>query len=578
MGFIGNFCLCPRLFALSFLIALCGAGAGGKLRAGEVRFEYEAVEFSESVGVAFVWILRTSTEAGEQVAIQTVSDSAIPGVDYGAIDVVYTFDSNRTEVLIPVQIFDNARFESDREFKVSLNNPVGVELGSPAEVRVLIRDNDDELEAGRGAAGSRFTQGTFSVATNSSGAILLGGSFDTFNGEPRRNIVRLLADEQLDPAFDVGAGANNNVVAVAVEADDQILIAGDFTEVDGVARNRIARLDGDGAVDGGFDPGAGADDVVESIELLPNDKILVAGSFGNIDDTVRSDVAILNPDGELDSTFNAVTPPSFFGQIARYSNGKIILGGRIDPFASDANVTNLLMRYNMTGERDNDFEVRIGNISDIVWSVVIQPDEKILVSGSFLSVDGMFSPRIARLNPDGSFDSTFDVGNGANDWVFRVTLQSDGKILLGGLFTAIDGVSRRGVARLHLDGSVDLTFDPGSGTDDVTYHALPGADGGVLLTGGFTSFDGYDRFRFARLNADGSLRTTPPSITSARLGTPGDYEMKIRVEPGRDFRLFETGDFVARMSVMTNRTARRIFDISRPADGSKKFFYVEQGF
>ena len=75
---------------------------------------------------------------------------------------------------------------------------------------------------------------------------------------------------------------------------------------------------------------------------------------------------------------------------------------------------------------------------DALTGLAVQADGKILLAGGFTEVDGQPRNRVARLNADGSLESTttFDLGTGANDLVYSVAVQADGKILLGGEFRA----------------------------------------------------------------------------------------------------------------------------------------------
>ena len=80
-----------------------------------------------------------------------------------------------------------------------------------------------------------------------------------------------------------------------------------------------------------------------------------------------------------------------------------------------------------------------------------------------------------------------------------IAVQSDGRIVIGGRFTSYDGVARNRIARLHTDGSLDESFDPGVGLDDFPEAIAVQSDGKILIGGNFTSYDGVARNRVARL-------------------------------------------------------------------------------
>jgi uncharacterized delta-60 repeat protein len=150
-----------------------------------------------------------------------------------------------------------------------------------------------------------------------------------------------------------------------------------------------------------------------------------------------------------------------------------------------------------------------------VFSVVVQPDGKIVIGGIFTAINGVARNGIARLNADGSLDSSFDPGTGAEGSpnaagnVSAMVVQPDGKIVIGGFFTAINGVKRQNIARLNADGSLDASFDPGTGVEggQVSTMAVQ-PDGKIVIGGDFTAFNGGARNSIVRLNGD-----PPPTIT-----------------------------------------------------------------
>ena len=196
------------------------------VHAGELRFTTSSIQISEGIGIARIPLERINPVAGEQVTIQTVAMDAIGGIDFVAIDEIYTFGATETDISIAVKIIDNSAFQSDRQLKLTLSNPVGLTLGIPAEVFLIIADNDDQQAAGSGSSATnlylngysyqgQFDQGPIAVTTNSQGRIILGGGFSTFNGEPIINIAQLLPDGRLDSTFDPGVGVNGRVWSVA---------------------------------------------------------------------------------------------------------------------------------------------------------------------------------------------------------------------------------------------------------------------------------------------------------------------------------------------------------------------------
>ncbi|WP_033316646.1 delta-60 repeat domain-containing protein, partial [Pontibacter roseus] len=112
---------------------------------------------------------------------------------------------------------------------------------------------------------------------------------------------------------------------------------------------------------------------------------------------------------------------------------------------------------------------------------------------------------IARLNADGTLDASFNPGTGFNRELYSLALQPDGKVLVGGNFFSFNGTPRNFIARLNADGTLDASFNPGSGFTDYVVSLAFQPDGKVLVGGSFTSFNGTPRSRIARLNADGTL-------------------------------------------------------------------------
>ena len=112
--------------------------------------------------------------------------------------------------------------------------------------------------------------------------------------------------------------------------------------------------------------------------------------------------------------------------------------------------------------------------------------------------------RIARYSAVGALEAGYPTGSGFNGTVRALVRQADGKMIVGGDFTAYNGTARNRIARLNADGTLDGTFDPGTGFDEDVYDlVLDGTD--VYVGGLFTSFNGTERNYIARLNTNGTL-------------------------------------------------------------------------
>src|SRR6185436_14359366 len=105
------------------------------------------------------------------------------------------------------------------------------------------------------------------------------------------------------------------------------------------------------------------------------------------------------------------------------------------------------------------------NTTNGVISPINANSGKILIGGAFTSVDGNQRSGIARLNVNGSVDNLFRPGNGADGTVNSIVLQSDGRILVAGDFTHFNDLPANGIMRLNEDGTLDTTFNPGIGAN-----------------------------------------------------------------------------------------------------------------
>ena len=126
---------------------------------------------------------------------------------------------------------------------------------------------------------------------------------------------------------------------------------------------------------------------------------------------------------------------------------------------------------------------------DSVRATAVQPDGKTIIAGTFTSVLGVARNNIARLNANGTLDTGFDPN--ADNSVNSIAVQADGKVLLGGFFGTLQpngagaATARQGIARVNANGTLDTGFDPKA--DNAVYSVVVQADGRVLLGGTFFS-------------------------------------------------------------------------------------------
>lgn len=418
------------------------------------------------------------------------------GMAYGAVYAPDTFASGGgTNLETMVMVKDG----SSRVVIGGLFNAVEGQAGYQGVARFNI---DDSLDTSFKVATNQFVK---AIAVQPDGKLLIGGaftavqptgaaSFTTFWG-----IARLNADGTLDSSFQAApAGsvkANNNVRGIALQPDGKIIIGGYFNRIDGAIANYVARLNADGTLDPTFDVGTGPNSTIEDVKLQADGKIIIAGSFTAVQGTNIRGVARLNADGSLDTSFvpNASNPMAPNGshdglfpvyQIAIQADDKIVVNGGPLSFAGE--VHRGVVRLNTNGTPDSNFKPFINDWGAAVALQDIGGEQKIVVGGSFTlagernvssgAVIGADVGRqgIARFNSDGTVDTDFDTSYGTNAWVWAVLPNDDGTVYLGGKFTSVAGMARRGIARLaELDPTKQvinfIAPEPG------TYSAMNGA-------------------------------------------------------------------------------------------------------
>lgn len=304
-----------------------------------------------------------------------------------------------------------------------------------------------------------------------------------------------------------GDGFNSIVRTLLLQPDNNLIVGGDYTSLNGIPCSHLTRLLPDGTIDESFNTGTGFVGNVYSSNVQPDGKILVGGNFSSYNGTNAGRLIRLNHDGTQDLTFNTSigAQTGIIHDIALQSDGKIIIVGTITKYNNTT--INRIARLLPNGSLDSSFLIGTG-ASVSITNVKVLPDDKILLTGNFESFNNIPSKRIIRLNADGSVDSSFDTGTGFDNNVNAIEIQTDGKILLGGSFTSYNEITANRIVRLNPDGTRDLSFLGSGFSNNVVQVIKTDSSGNIMIGGSFTGkYEGSDAPRLIFLNPDGTPKT-----------------------------------------------------------------------
>ncbi|MCX7211177.1 MAG: DUF4347 domain-containing protein, partial [Burkholderiales bacterium] len=405
----------------------------------------------------------------------------------------------------------------DAEKINSNTNELALLLGPTASIRMLPFGDLN------GTLSSAITFRAWSMATGATGDyvvitdpgdIALGSDFSSFTDTASLTVTAVNDAPTFAPVAGTGklmvpVGSSKDIgQSLTIQPDGKIIVAGyssngidfDFS---------LVRLNADGSLDNAFGsngklivPVGSGDDTSRSVTLQPDGRILVAG-FSRNGSTLDFSLIRLNVDGSLDTAFDG--------------DGKVI--------------------------------VPVGSSTDIGYSVIVQADGKILMSGS--STTGSAAEfSLIRLNVDGSLDTSFDVDGkllmpvgsfiplGSGDYSYSLSLQPDGKILMAG-YSSNGTDNDFSLIRLNVDGSLDTSFNVdgkllvpvGSGAD--IGRSLSLQPDGKILMAGYSSNGTNNDFSLIRLNVDGSLDTSfdGDGKLIVPVGSGHDYGYSLRLLP-----------------------------------------------
>jgi uncharacterized delta-60 repeat protein len=458
------------------------------------------------------------------VKLTTQDETATAGLDYTAALQTVTLapGENQKEIVIP--ILNDGLVEDTEFFSITLSEPsAGVLLNASSRARVEILD--DEVNAALELAFAPEIDGQVSMtAYQPDGKILIAGSFNHVHGVERTGVARLHADGSLDLSFNAGPGFSyaggaccGSIQTFTVQPDGRILVGGDFQEVQGAARARLARLLPDGSVDLTFTPPSELFSPASALVLQPEGKILVAGDL----------ILRLNGDGSRDNTFKAAGDGGV-QLMQMLTNGSIMVGGWFTQW--EGQPRGHVARLKSDGSLDPTFappeltDTATGALLD--RALAISTDGKTLLTGLANDAQGQQRAVLVLLNPDGTIASNFQTtaaGTQLNLGFINSALFEPGGALLI--------VSGGTVARLNPNGSVDpgtrYNLSQMSWWGGGAHLETEPSSGKTLASGWFYRSDGSN-VALARLDL-GNARSTKLTFSQREFGASETAPARISV-------------------------------------------------
>lgn len=341
-----------------------------------------------------------------------------------------------------------------------------------------------------------------SVVAAPDGSVLVQGDFAMVGDSVRNRWAHFAADGMLT-SLDLGADMNGTIACAMYDTNGALVVAGSFTSVQGRPIKRLARYHPDGQLDTSFATSGGPSGPVTALEIATDGAIFISGDFFAYGGMPRTRLAKVLPSGVLDETFDpgqSIDYPAV--NIRSGSDGSLLIEGGFIHYqgvACDGMVVlssnGAPLHFVGTGSGTS------GDITDVVY----RPGERIIIAGYVNRWLEEPCRYMEALMPDGSIDLSFNSCTGANGRLGALAVQSDGRILIGGDFTRYNGIPRGRIARLEPTGALDLSFDPGLGADGSVESISVLADGRVLLTGHFNRIQNVGRSRIAILSPTGEL-------------------------------------------------------------------------
>lgn len=538
-----------------------GGAATAKLfltnQVGSIRTAYSSFSYPE-VGPTWTTSLERTGPLNQSFAVQwrlVGVNGSDPADDFAYATGVATFAVGAEQAALNPRPVDDTTADPDRNYRMEFTSlDPNWTFSSAAAMSVVVTENDLPGIPGEGTDAS-----INDAAMTRNGGAIIAGSFQRVNGELRPSLARLTPYGRLDRGFQPDASIITAISDVFEQEGGKIAVSGFFKNVNGGVRTEIVRFLADGQLDASF----AVTDLtnVSSIAPLPGGRILATGRgtrFNGVDGGInRGAIARIDDSGRRDPSFATFTASGGNARIFPLPNGQFYAYGNIVahtaayPDAAPFPVPHRggIIRFNSDGSVDPAFNVTfpgmtIGttNLQSSPSRVDVYPDGRLLAAGPFASINGQSAPGFARLSATGELDTAF-VANvrqflGTGSGILEFALNRDATQILGVVSNRFNPLE---LVIITTGGNLEKRINLDSRSAHVI---LPAQDGGFFLGGAFTLLGTERRFRYAWVTSDGAPRPFPEVVIEGIEREGNKSRMRVTSRAYNNLRLFKSGDLL----------------------------------
>lgn len=426
----------------------------------------------------------------EIAEIQTITDSTI------TVKVPSLVSSGIASVVIEHQVFYGPKFTVEGNVTVDPN--FGLTIGTNGPIFDYIQIGSDYLLVGsftdieQTTLKSRDYRYTGMAKINSNGVVYKNRwweNYDSGGNTPGQGLK----------------GLNTSILSISKFSNGKYLISGNFDA------QYVGNRDGSGGTEGvDFESGLGSiTRLNENLSLQLLKGVTVINPTPEFPERGKDDVPI----------FNAAFPDQVVIKSIITPDDKVIAVGNLSlhtsvDYSKSTRETRFLkytpiksvVKMDEFGAIDPTYHTNSGGINGIINDAELLADGKLIIVGGFNSFDGIAANNIVKLDQNGNYDASFNIGTGANGQITNIEYSAElHKIIITGGFTEFNGASHIGVVILNEDGSIDGTFKAKEFVGGKPTYGKILSDGRIVLSGSFDKYDQVTRSGFLILDPDGSV-------------------------------------------------------------------------